>query len=133
MNKIRTLIAYDDIEITNDVENCIKDLDYIEVIAKTINGKDTYNKIVELKPEIVFTKFNMLDMGAMEIMQKTKDKLNEETPVFNIFEKQLSEQTIDKAYNIVGKKLNALVDENDHERIVTILKEYKAYKEFKNV
>ena len=94
--------------------------------------KDTFNKIVELKPEMVFTKFDMSDMNGIEIMRETKQKLEDEIPIFNIFADNLAKNEIDTAYNIVGKKLNALVDENDHERIIDILEKYKELKEFQS-
>ncbi len=71
----------------------------------------------------------MLDMNLIEIMQELKQKLGESIPVFNILTTQLSDNEITKAYNIVGKKLNAQVEYNDKEGIVNILKEYKKFKD----
>ena len=134
MNKITTLIGYDDEKTVNDIENYIKDLNYTKVVAKTLSGKETCRKIIELKPEFVFIKFSMLDMNAIEIMQKTKQKLNkEEMPVFNIFANRLSENEIEEAYSIIREKLNAQVECNDKETIINILKEYKKYKKFKGI
>jgi len=49
MGKIRTLIAHDDLNVTNDIINTMKNLDYVEVVGTANNGKETYNKIVDLK------------------------------------------------------------------------------------
>ena len=81
---------------------------------------------------MVFAKFNMSDMNGIEIMRESKQKLSDEIPIFNIFAENLAENEMETAYNIVGKKLNALVDEDDQERIVDILERYKEYKEHQN-
>ena len=130
--KIRTIVAYDDENIANNIVNFIKPLEYVEIVAKPLNGIDTYNKIVELKPEMVFTKFNMSDMNGIDIMRETKQQLEEKTPIFNIIVDDITEKDIDIAYDIVGNKLNALVDGADPERILIIIEQYKEYKEYKN-
>ena len=128
-NKIRILISYDNKKVAQNIENYINNLGYAEVVAKTINGKETYEKIINLKPDMVFTKFNMSDMNGIDIMKESKQKLdNNEIPAFNIFANQLSKNEIEEAYNIVGNKLNALVNENSKEQIINVLEQYKEMK-----
>ena len=133
MSKIRTLISYDDENVVNDIENYIKNLDFVEVVAKTLTGKETYNKILQLKPEVVFTKYNMTDMNSIDLMENVKKQIPKNIPRFNIFADQLSDNDINKAYNLIGEKLNALVDEKDSEDIIQVLTNFKEYKEYKNI
>lgn len=134
MNKIRTLISYDDINFANNIEEYIKSLDFIEIVGKALNGKETYNKIIELQPEMVFSKYNMEDMKSIEILKGIKQKLNDNTPVFNFFADEMPMEEVEKAYDIIGDKLNSLLgNECDKERIITVLKDYKEYMEKINV
>ncbi len=133
IKKIRTIISFDDLNVVNTIENYLKNLDFVEVVAKTVNGKDTYQKILELQPEMVFAKFDMSDMNGIDLIDNVKQKLPDNVPVFNIFSEKLSDDEIDKAYGIAGTKLNALVNEEDLEKIAEILKKYKEYKEYKNI
>ena len=48
MRKIRTLIAHNDENVTNNIVNNMKNLDYVEVVGTASNGKETYNKIIDL-------------------------------------------------------------------------------------
>ena len=59
MKKIRTLIAHNDVNITNDIVKAIENLEYVDIVGTANDGKETYNKIIDLKPEMVFAKYNM--------------------------------------------------------------------------
>ena len=58
MIKIRTVVAHNNEEIRNIIVNSISILEYVEVVGTATDGIETYNKIVELKPEIVFSEYN---------------------------------------------------------------------------
>ena len=125
MSKIKTLIAHNDIKITNDIIDSIKGLDYVEIIGTAVNGKETYNQIVNLKPDIVFTKYNMGEMNSIEIMKLSKEKLDNNIPIFNIIGDEIPDNELKQAIDIVGKKLNALIKEPYEDRITDILNDYK--------
>ena len=125
MSKIKTLIAHNDIKITNDIIDSIKDLDYVEIVGTAVNGKETYNQIVNLKPDIVFTKYNMGEMNSIEIMKLSKEKLDNNITIFNIIGDEIPDNELKEAIDIVGKKLNALIKEPYEDRITDILNDYK--------
>lgn len=134
MGKIRTLIAHDDLNVTNDIINTMNNLDYVEIVGTAINGTETYNKIIDLKPEIVFAKIDMDSMSSIELMKKSKEDLQDNIPIFNFITKRdVSSEYIKEAYSIIGRKLNPFVEEPINKlEINSIMKNYKEYKEENN-
>ena len=109
-NKIRILVADNDQDTTNEIVNSIKELDYVEVVGMTIDGEDTYNKIIELKPEVVFSKYNLDKMDGLEVIRKTKEKLQEEMPMFNIITSvNIPDEQLQKTVSDVGIKFSNLI------------------------
>ena len=131
--RIRTLIAHDDEKIRNNLIELLKRLDYVDVIGVATDGNDAYNKIVNLKPEMVFAQYDMHDINGLEVAIKTKKNTNIEIPIFNIFDDKndISESELEKTINIIGNKLNALIQEPYENRVQDIIKDYKEFK-YKN-
>ena len=125
MRKIRTLIAYDNQETTENVKSYIVPLDFVEVIGTAIGGIDTYNKIVAQKPEVVFVKYQMNDMSGKELIKRVKDELKEETPTFNFIGDNLPMEEISTVYDIIGNKMNAQVAAENKDGIIDIMKQYQ--------
>ena len=119
MNKIRTLIAHSDENVTKRIVNNMKNLDFVE--------------IVELKPEVVFAKIDMEKMNSIEMLKKSKENLKENVPIFNLITSQnVSEDYIEEAYKIIGKNLNCFVREPvKNQEIDYIMESYKEYMENK--
>ena len=132
MDKIRTFVTHNNEQTRNGIIDTMKKLDFVDVIGSATNGISTYNRIIELKPDMVFAEYSMSDMNAIDLIKKSKEKLEEKAPMFNIIGNDVPMSEIEKSYDIIGNNINALVDDNDEQRIVNILKEYKEYKEFKN-
>ena len=129
MKKIRTLIAHNDVNITNDIVKAIENLKYVDVVGTAKDGKETYNKIIDLKPEMVFAKYNMENMNGFEIAKSSKEKLENNVPIFNmIIDNNVKEEEIDKVYDMIGNKLNSLITEPISNNIVNIINDYKEYK-----
>lgn len=133
MKKIRTLIAHNDVNITNDIVKAIENLEYVDIVGTAKDGKETYNKIIDLKPEMVFAKYNMKNMNGFEIAKSSKEKLENNVPIFNmIIDNNVKEEEIDKVYDMIGNKLNSLITEPISNNIVNIINDYKEYKNSSN-
>ncbi len=130
-NKIRTFVAYNDKNVIENIVNAIKDMDYVDVIGTAMDGKEAYNKIVDLKPEMVFAKYNMESMNGFEMIKFSKEKLEDNVPIFNmIIDNNIKEDEINKVYEIIGDKLNSLISTKEHigNSVASIINEYMEYK-----
>ncbi len=127
MEKIRTVVAHNDENIRNSIINSISNLEYIEVVGTASDGIDAYNKIVELKPEIVFSKYNYNNMPGLELIKKTKEKLQDSFPSFNTIG-EIPDNELMEAIHITGNKLNACVIQPYDGSAKDIVKAYKEYK-----
>lgn len=132
-SKIRTLIAHSNTNIIDNIVKNMKKLNYIDIVDVSKDGKDTLNKIIDLKPEMVFTEYNFSTINGFDIIKHSKEKLDNNIPIFNmIVDNNFEEDNIDKMYNLIGNKLNCIIpDQTSIERAVDIMKDYKEYKETK--
>lgn len=127
MNKIRTVVAHNNEEIRDTIVNSISDLEYVDVVGTAADGVETYNKIVELKPEIVFSKYNYSNMTGLELIRKTKEKLQDDFPSFNTIG-EIPDDELMEAIHITGNKLNACIEQPYDGTAREIIKAYKQYK-----
>ena len=105
MTKIKTLIAHNDSNIAENIVNKIEELEYVEVVGSTKTGKETFDKIIELKPEIVFVEYNMGDMDVLEMMEKTANYFGkEEAPLFKFIANNVSENKTVNKYELNKKE-----------------------------
>ena len=129
--KIRTLIAHNDINITNKIVDAIKKLDFVDIVGTAKDGTETYHKIVDLKPEMIFTKYAMDNMNGLDLVKSSKEKLENNIPVFNmIIDNKVQENEIDEMYDIIGRKLNSVISSSDNisNSVVDIINQYNDYK-----
>lgn len=129
--KIRTLIAHNDINITNKIVDAIKKLDFVDIVGTAKDGTETYHKIVDLKPEMIFTKYAMDNMNGLDLVKSSKEKLENNIPIFNmIIDNKLQENEIDEMYDIIGRKLNSVISSSDNisNSVVDIINQYNDYK-----
>ena len=128
--KIRTLISYNNEYERNTILEKIKPLSYVDIVGVSASGVDTFNKIVDLKPELVFANYEMNGMNGLELIQRSKAKLNNDMPIFNFITDELPENEINLLVNVADNKMNALISEkNKEESIVSTLEEYRKFKE----
>ena len=129
--KIRTLIAHNDINITNKIVDAIKKLDFVDIVGTAKDGTETYHKIVDLKPEMIFTKYAMDNMNGLDLVKSSKEKLENNIPIFNmIIDNKVQENEIDEMYDIIGRKLNSVISSSDNisNSVVDIINQYNEYK-----
>ena len=129
--KIRTLIAHNDINITNKIVDAIKKLDFVDIVGTAKDGTETYHKIVDLKPEMIFTKYAMDNMNGLDLVKSSKEKLENNIPIFNmIIDNKVQENEIDEMYDIIGRKLNPVISSSDNisNSVVDIINQYNDYK-----
>lgn len=127
MRKIKALVAYNTEAERSQIVNAINNLSYAEVIGVAADGIDTYNKIVDLQPEIVFSKYNLGDMNGLDIVKKSKEKLDYKMPIFNFITNNISNEDYNQVINLAGNKINAFIPENDSKKIVNILKDFNEF------
>ena len=129
--KIRTLIAHNDINITNKIVDAIKKLDFVDIVGTAKDGTETYHKIVDLKPEMIFTKYAMDNMNGLDLVKSSKEKLENNIPIFSmIIDNKVQENEIDEMYDIIGRKLNSVISSSDNisNSVVDIINQYNDYK-----
>ena len=129
--KIRTLIAHNDINITNKIVDAIKKLDFVDIVGTAKDGTETYHIIVDLKPEMIFTKYAMDNMNGLDLVKSSKEKLENNIPIFNmIIDNKVQENEIDEMYDIIGRKLNSVISSSDNisNSVVDIINQYNDYK-----
>lgn len=126
-SKIKVLVAHNSERIRNAIVNSIRDLGYIDVVGVANNGMDTYNKIIGLRPEMVFAEYNFSDMPGLELIKKTKEELQDNFPSFNTIG-EIPDNELMEAINITGNKINACVMKPYDGAAKDIAKAYKEYK-----
>lgn len=126
-SKIKVLVAHNSERIRNAIVNSISDLGYIDVVGVANNGIDTYNKIIGLRPEMVFAEYNFSDMPGLELIKKTKEELQDNFPSFNTIG-EIPDNELMEAINITGNKINACVMKPYDGTAKDIAKAYKEYK-----
>ena len=127
--KIRTLVAYRDEKVRNEIVDTIKGLNYVDIVGVTDNGADTYKEIVNLQPEMVFTNYNFADMNGLDIIKKSKEQLDTKIPVFNLIGNDIPDDEYKEFVNVAGIKMNTLITNPNKDRIVGIFEDYKEFKE----
>ena len=70
-DKIRTIIAHNDDNIINKIVQILNKREDVEIIAITSTPENTYKKIIEMKPEMVFAKYDFgTEKNGLDILRK---------------------------------------------------------------
>lgn len=128
MKKIKTLIAYDNEEIKNRIAGILGGIEDVEIVATSNTPEDTYNKIIQFKPEMVFAKYDFgTDMNGLDIIKQSKAALNDSVPAFNFIATDIPKEDFLEAKRIIGDKMNTIIREENPSRYTGIIKDYKEY------
>lgn len=82
MEKIKVLIADNINTVAQLSKNIILEKENMEVIGISNNGKDEYNKISELQPDIVITSNELPKMKGLTVIKKILNSNIENKPQF---------------------------------------------------
>lgn len=70
MGNLKIFIANDDLKIIDKINSIFFDNEGFEIIGTTQDGMEAYEKILELKPDLVFVGNPMKNISGPEIMEK---------------------------------------------------------------
>lgn len=129
-DKIRTIIACADNSEKNEIYNILNKRDDVNIVAVAETPEDAYEKIINLKPEMAFIKYDYkTNMNGLDIAKKSKQILNDEIPVFNMIAttKSIPKDEFMETLNFVGNKINTIINYNTEERYNGIIEDYKEY------
>ena len=132
VDKIKTLIAYDDEKKKSEIVNILNEIRDVEIVATSRSPEDTYNKIIEFKPEMVFTQYDFgTNMNGLDIIKKSKEALNDKVPAFNFIAMDIPKDDFIEAKKIIGDKMNTIIREQTKTRYTGIINDYKDYMSMK--
>ena len=129
-SKIKTVVGFKDKEIQDKVIKTIKKLDFVDIIGTAENGEETYNKIINLKPDMVFMQYNYdKELNGFEMIKKANTQLKLDIPVFNIIDDNVPREERHEVIHLIGSKMNSVIEKQDpyEELVKDILKEYREY------
>lgn len=127
-NKIRTIVVHNEDETKNQIVDILNRIKDVEVVAVAQSPEDAYNKIIDLKPEMVFAKYDFgTNMNGIDIVKKSKETLNDKIPVFNIIASDIPKDDFLEAKKMIGDKLNTIIREQTEDRYKGIIEDYKDY------
>lgn len=119
IDKIKVLISYNDIKVVDRFVKTIDKLNYAEVVATAENSIETYDKIMKLRPDVVFAKYDF------EVIKKSEENLEQNSPIFNLITQNITNEELQKAIEVSGNKVYALIREPYEKRIETILQDFR--------
>lgn len=131
VNKIKTIIAYDDSEIKNKIVNILNRINDVEIVATSESAEDTFDKIIEYKPQMVFSQYDFgTSMNGLDIIKQSKQILEDKVPAFNFIATDIPQEDYMEAKRVIGDKMNTIIREQTSDRYTGIIEDYKEYIKF---
>lgn len=131
VNKIKTIIAYDDSEIKNKIVNILNRINDVEIVATSESAEDTFDKIIEYKPQMVFSQYDFgTSMNGLDIIKQSKQILEDKVSAFNFIATDIPQEDYMEAKRVIGDKMNTIIREQTSDRYTGIIEDYKEYIKF---
>lgn len=80
MDEIKIIIADDNIEILDKIKETIEKMSGIKLLGIAKDGKEEYEMIKEMKPDLVLTDLEMPKLTGIEVLEKIKEENIEKMP-----------------------------------------------------
>lgn len=80
MDEIKIIIADDNIEILDKIKETIEKMSGIKLLGMAKDGKEEYEMIKEMKPDLVLTDLEMPELTGIEVLEKIKEENIEKMP-----------------------------------------------------
>lgn len=80
MDEIKIIIADDNIEILDKIKETIEKMSGIKLLGIAKDGKEEYEMIKEMKPDLVLTDLEMPELTGIEVLEKIKEENIEKMP-----------------------------------------------------
>lgn len=125
LSKITILIAHNDKNVRNAIIKSISNFNYVDIDIAT-NANETFEKIQELNPQMVFTQYNFETENGIDLITKVTE--NNKSPIFNLINnEEIPDDEIRELYDN-GININAIITDNPREckfRSKLIVKDFK--------
>lgn len=127
-SKIRIIIGHEDKKVCKIMADALGKLEYVEIVGIAESGIDTYHKIVELEPEMIFIQYYFADLGKLELIKKIAKKMKDNLPVFNVIVNEIPHEELKQMLDITDDKIDGLVREPYNERVVETIQVYMEHR-----
>jgi two-component system response regulator LytT len=82
MNRLTCIIVDDEIPVLNRLENLLLKFEDIKILAKEVTPETAIEKIISLKPDIVFIDVEMPRMNGFDVVKTVREELVFPTFIF---------------------------------------------------
>ena len=126
MKNIRTLIVHEDENVARNIANLAKTYDEFEVIGIAKNEEEAMEEIIEKKPEVIFTEYNLKSMNGLDLIKYFKDKLVGYTPILNfMITEEIKESELKELIRVATiNQINSIIRAPYEQRIRGIMEDY---------
>ena len=129
--KIEIFIGCNNEKTNKKIIKELEPLKYVDIVGISKNGKDSYEEIINKKPEMVFLQYNFEDISGFELIKMITQKLKLEAPVVNVLEAEPLDDELRKLIEEPYIQMNALLGNGRYYkgRVFDIVQQYKEYRD----